>query len=86
MNGTLNFLKNHSTQFFFVSGHFYEGGDFLDEGAKNILSPRQIHFALAAVIVYGGGNISAGKRVCKGAISFRVAVHRYAAHGVAWLR
>jgi len=46
INGILNIEKNDSTQLFFVSGHFYEGVDFLDEGARNILPPRRIHFAL----------------------------------------
>jgi len=46
INGTLNIEKNYSTQLFFVSGHFFEGGDFLDEVVRNILSPRRMHFVL----------------------------------------
>jgi len=48
MNRTINILKNHSTQFFDL-GHFYEVGDFLDEGARNILSTGESISHLAEI-------------------------------------
>jgi len=59
MNRTLN-IKKIITQFFFDLGHFYEGGDFLDEGARNTLSPDKSISHLAEIESPVGGNISAG--------------------------
>jgi len=58
---------------FFVSGHFYEGGgDYLDEGREISSPPGESISNHPEIESLGGGNISAGGRLYKGAISFRV--------------
>jgi len=72
MNRTLNIKKNHSTQFYFDSGHFYEGATFSMRGREKSSSPGESISHFAEIESPGGGNICAGGRLYKGAILFLV--------------
>jgi len=71
MNQTLHLNKNHSKNHLFRA-IFMRGATFSTRGREISFLPGEFISHLAEIESPGGGNISAGGRLCKGAISFRV--------------